>query len=335
MDRKKKRGMLGALTLTFGLMLAGCGTDNGNSSESAQTQAAEAEPKSAAQSGETGRASTRAFDTAKGTVQIPDRPQRIVTDYYGGELIAAGLNVVGAAPLTFDNPFLKERLQDAEDAGQPLNTEKILELQPDLIVVMYDDSYEALSKIAPTVHIPFNTAKSVTETIALFSELAGRPDDAKTLIDSFEQKGQTAREALKSIVDERATIGIYELVNDGTLWIFGENAGRGGQVFYNALGYRMPHPDPTGEQTLQLSMEMLPEYAADYMFLTVYDPDHTGEALRDLQELEIWKQLPAVRNNRVFINDYDYWYPNDPLAVMGQIDLAVDALTQREAENAK
>ncbi len=342
--KREKGGMLGVLLLSFGLILSACGGNNGGSSSaspspSASQSAAETAGASASHT-EEGQASPetpafREFDTVKGKIQIPNKPQRVVTDYYGGELIAAGLKVIGVEPLTFNNPFLKEGLQDVEDVGEPLNLEKILELEPDLIVVMNDTQYEALSKIAPTVHIPYNTAKNIYETTKLFADLAGTPEVAEQVIGEFEAKAKEARERLKEVVDEKATVGIYELVNDGSFWIFGDNAGRGGQVFYNALGYAMPHPDKEGEQTLQLSMEVLPEYAADYMFLTVYDPDHTGEALRKLQESAIWRNLPAVQNNRLFINDFDTWYPYDPLAISGQIDLAVELLKQREADNAK
>lgn len=58
-----------------------------------------------------------------------------------------------------------------------------------------------------------------------------------------------------------------------------------------------------------------------------------GEALRNLENSEIWKSIPAVQNNRVFINDFDYWYPNDPLAIVNQIDMAVKLFTDRKAEN--
>lgn len=322
-------GLLGAF-----MLLAGCGSNSdgiptapATSEQSQQEVPSVTEEPPAASEEES--ASTRIFPTVKGDIAIPANPKRVVTDYYGGELIAAGLNVVGVAPITFDNPFLKESLQNTEDAGQPLNVEKILTLKPDLIVVMYDQEYEALSKIAPTVHIPFNTVQNVRETITLFSDLAGTPDQGKQLLEQFEQKAQTAREVLKPLIGEHPTVGIYELVNDGSLWIFGDNAGRGGQVFYSALGLSSPHPDPAGEQTLQLSMELLPEYAGDYMFLTVYDPENTGEAKRTLENSSIWQSLPAYQNKQIFINDYNLWYPNDPLAIMGQIDLAVELLQQQ------
>ena len=104
----------------------------------------------------------RSYETAKGAVEIPVKPLRIVTDYYGGKLLSVGANVIGVEPTTFDNPFLTELLKDAEDVGAPINAEKVLALEPDLIVVMYDESYEALSKIAPTLHLPYGTTSNIT-----------------------------------------------------------------------------------------------------------------------------------------------------------------------------
>lgn len=68
-------------------------------------------------------AEMRSYETTKGTVQIPVKPQRIVTDYYGGELLSVGANVIGVEPSTFDNPFLKDLLKNTQDVGAPVNAE--------------------------------------------------------------------------------------------------------------------------------------------------------------------------------------------------------------------
>jgi len=119
------------------------------------------------------------------------------------------------------------------------------------------------------------------------------------------------------------------------LWTFGDNAGRGGQALYNALKLKMPEKNRNDNQTLQLSMEVLPEYAADYMFLTVYDPENKGDKLKELQSSAVWKNLDAVKNNRLFINDFNTFYRYDPIAITGQIDLFADMLIERNRENQK
>lgn len=276
---------------------------------------------------------TRTFETSKGVVEIPSKPLRIVTDFYAGELLSVGANVIGVEPTAFDNPFIKDLLKDAVEIGQPVNVEKVLELEPDLIVVMYDENYEQLSEIAPTIHIPYGTATNIQETVRLFEDITGNHEEAAQFISKFDQKAAEGREKNSGIIAADATFGIYELTDKGDLWIFGDNAGRGGQALYNALQLNMPHQNSNAEQTLQLSMEVLPEYAADYMFLTSYDPEKRGEALITLKDSPIWQGLDAMKNNQVFYNDFDTYYRYDPIAIYEQIDLFVDMLIERSKEN--
>lgn len=304
------------------IMLSAC--SGGGTSTTPSAASPEASPTTAA----TTEGATRTFDTDKGPVEIPQQPQRIVTDYYAGELLSVGGNVIGAEPSAFDNPFITDKLSDAQDVGAPINAEKVLELQPDLIVVMYDESYEALSKIAPTVHIPYGTTKNIQETVELFGDLMGQPDKAKEFLAEFDKKAAEGRERLKGIVDENTTVGLYELTDKGDLWIFNDNAGRGGQTVYNALGLKMPNKMAGQNQTVQLSMEVLPDYAADYMFLTFYNPENNSDALDKLKNSPVWKNLDATKQGRLFINDYDTFYRYDPIAVMAQIDLFVDMLIE-------
>ncbi|MBH5316305.1 ABC transporter substrate-binding protein [Paenibacillus sp. GSMTC-2017] len=281
-------------------------------------------------------ATTRTFETQKGIITIPAKPQRIVTDYYGGELLAVGGKVVGVDPETFANPYLKEQLKTAKDVGNPINQEKVLELAPDLIVVMNDKDYDALSKIAPTLHIPYGTVKNVHDTLRFFGDIVGDKEKAEQFIAEFDKKAAEGRANLEGVIAEDATFGIYEVRHKGDLWIFGDNGGRGGQALYNALQLKMqPKLAISKEQGLQLSMETLPEYAADYMFLTNYDPENTGEALKQLKDSSVWNGLPASKDNKVFYNDFHTFYSYDPIAIMAQIDLFTDMLIARAEENKK
>ena len=159
-------------------------------------------------------------------------------------------------------------------------------------------------------------------------------EKAEQFIAAFDKKAAEGRARLKGVIDEKATFGLYELTDKNALWIFGDNAGRGGQAVYNALKLNMPKKTANSkEQTVQLSMEVLPQYDADYMFLTTYDPDKKGTALKQLKSSAVWGNLPAVKNNRVFFNDFDTYYRYDPIAITGQIDMIVDMLVEREKEN--
>lgn len=235
--RKKSFYTAIILLMMLSVLLAACGGKGASPSVNtpAEGNTADQAGQQAANNSKSESEEFRTYKTGKGDVQIPAHPKRIVTDYYGGELLAVGANVVGVEPSTFKNPFLKDLLKEAKDVGAPINVEKTLELKPDLIVVMYDESYEALSKIAPTLHIPFGTATNIQDTVKLFGDIVGAPDKAQDFMAKFDQKAAEGRARLKGIVDENATFGLFELVEPGDLWIFGDNAGRGGQAVYNAL----------------------------------------------------------------------------------------------------
>ncbi|EHS59051.1 periplasmic binding protein YxeB [Paenibacillus sp. Aloe-11] len=324
--KKKSFFMLTTLMLVLSVFISACSGSN-NGSNSAPASGDKKEPTSA---------ETRSFKTVKGDIQIPVKPQRIVTDFYGGELLSVGANVVGVEPTAFQNPFLTDLLKEkgTKEVGDPTNLEKTLELKPDLIVVMKDTNYEALSKIAPTLYIPYGTTTNIYDTVKLFGDITGEKEKAEQFIAAFDKKAAEGRVRLKGVIDEKATFGLYELTDKNALWIFGDNAGRGGQAVYNALKLNMPKKTANSkEQTVQLSMEVLPQYDADYMFLTTYDPEKKGDALKQLKSSAVWGNLPAVKNNRVFFNDFDTYYRYDPIAITGQIDMIVDMLIEREKEN--
>lgn len=340
MFKKKSRFTAAALMLLLTILLTACGGKS-NSSSNPEGAAATASPASSSSSTEQPAAAdaaetaVRDYETPKGTVKIPAKPKRIVTDFYGGELLSVGANVVGVEPSAFQNPFLTDLLKNTTDVGYPINAEKTLELTPDLIVVMYDGNYDALSKIAPTVYIPYGTATNIEETVKLFGDLVGTPDKAEAFLSDFHKKAAEGREKLKGIVKADDTFGIYELTDKGELWTFGDNAGRGGQVLYNALQLKMPKKNQNENQTLQLSMELLPQYAGDYMFLTTYDPEKKGDKLKELKASPVWKALPAAKNNRLFYNDFDTFYRYDPIAITAQIDLFVDMIVERSQGKGK
>ncbi|MDN4086342.1 ABC transporter substrate-binding protein [Paenibacillus polymyxa] len=325
--REKSIFMLATLMLVLAVFISACG---GNNTEG-NTASTSGDKQESASTGE-----TRSFKTVKGDIEIPAKPQRIVTDFYGGELLSVGANVVGVEPTAFQNPFLTDLLKEkgTKEVGDPTNLEKTLELKPDLIVVMKDTNYEALSKIAPTLYIPYGTTTNIYDTVKLFGDITGEKEKAEQFIAVFDKKAAEGRARLKGVIDEKATFGLYELTDKNALWIFGDNAGRGGQAVYNALKLNMPKKTANSkEQTIQLSMEVLPQYDADYMFLTTYDPDKKGAALKQLKSSAVWGNLPAVKNNRVFFNDFDTYYRYDPIAITGQIDMIVDMLVEREKEN--
>ena len=89
--------LFSAAVMAAGL-LAGCGSNTGS------TQAA-----GNAEGG------MRTVETDKGTVEIPENPQVIFSDYYLGEFLAVGVKPVIASPYSLSNPFLADYVDGIQE----------------------------------------------------------------------------------------------------------------------------------------------------------------------------------------------------------------------------
>lgn len=214
-----------------------------------------------------------------------------------------------------------------------MNVEKMVEVNPDLIITMYEERYEEYSKIAPTLFIPWDVDSNIYDTLKLFGDITGNEEEAKAFVEEYEKIVADAKEQLKDVIDENTTVGIYEWTADEKLWVFGKNFGRGGQVLYDAFGFKPPEKIQTdifdGDGYAEISMEVFPEYAADYMFMTVYDPENTGTPLQKLQNMSIYQNLDAVKNDTFFINDFDQFYRYDPIAIREQVTLFTELFLEK------
>jgi iron complex transport system substrate-binding protein len=275
-------------------------------------------------------AKTRTVKTVKGEVEIPANPKRVITDFYLADLLALGIKPLGSIQMSLNNPYIKDKVDGIEDIGTPVSIEKVLSLKPDLIIMQSDENYEKLSKIAPTVVIPYNSEGDFYGEFRKIADLVGKKDEAEKWIQSFEKKAEEARNQLKDKVHQDETFGIYELQED-KLYIFGDNWGRGSQVLYKALKLSPPEKMQElikqGTQYKELSLEALPEYAADNIFITTWSAQgNNDKKLEELKNSAIWKNLDAVKNNQVYEMNFDNMYYADPYSLEGQLDLMVEKI---------
>ncbi|WP_273852052.1 iron-hydroxamate ABC transporter substrate-binding protein [Guptibacillus spartinae] len=264
---------------------------------------------------------------------IPKNPERIVATDYVGYFLALGMTPVGAPDqFVLDNPyFTEEQIAGIEDIGTPPSVEKVTSLDPDLIVVTDQEQYDLLSKIAPTVLMPFGTYDSLDEEVTAMGEIAGKEEAAKEWINQFDEKAEAAREELDGVIGEDETVGIYE-VQTKDFYVFGDNFGRGGQVIYDALELKAPEKIQKdvieGDNWKKISLEVLPEYQADHMFYTEYAAEDNQDVLKETKESALWKNLDAVKNGHLYEMNFDNMYYYDPIAVEGQLELIVNTLKE-------
>lgn len=76
---------------------------------------------------------------------------------------------------------------------------------------------------------------------------------------------------------------------------------------------------------LSISLEKLPEYAsADRLFLVTFDND--PDFVKEVNESNLWKNLPAVKNGKVYAVDGDLWFSYDVMSFGAQLGDAVKLL---------
>lgn len=317
MKNQKIKGLVFILGVLF--VLTGCGS---NTSDTEKAQEKEA----------TG---THLFKAANGEIEVPNNPKRVVVRTYMGHVLALDVPVVGATEWDLASPFIDKKVLDKiKDVGVPMNVEEVLALEPDLIITDTEDEVASLEKIAPTVLLPYDTVRNINESVDLFGELLNRKTEAEAWKKSFKENADKERARLAEVnFPMDATVGLYEL-QDSKLFVFGSNFGRGGQVLTTGLGLKQQdniQKVSDGDGWKELSLEALPDYAADFMFFTSYTANGTESAeLTALKANPIWKTIPAVEKNQVIELPFEKMYYYDPIAIQAQLKLITDKLIETQ-----
>ncbi|MFK4378819.1 iron complex transport system substrate-binding protein [Bacillus sp. RC218] len=257
------------------------------------------------------------YQSENGKVEVPANPQRVVVlSSFAGNVMSLGVNLVGVDSWSKQNPRFDSKLKNVAEVSDE-NVEKIAELNPDLIIGLSNiKNVDKLKKIAPTVTYTYGKVDYLTQQLEI-GKLLNKEKEAKTWVDDFKKRAQTAGKDIKAKIGEDATVSVVENFNK-QLYVYGENWGRGTEILYQEMKLKMP--EKVKEKALKegyyaLSTEVLPEFAGDYLIVSKNkDTDNS------FQETESYKNIPAVKNNRVYEANMMEFYFNDPLTLDFQLD---------------
>ncbi|WP_315794279.1 ABC transporter substrate-binding protein [Paenibacillus sp. BIC5C1] len=322
----KSKWWAGLIILILVIGIIGC---SGQAEETTENNASA--PAVTEEQPATSEAETQVISTVHGDVEIPVNPQRIVTQGYLADFLALGIKPVGAPDYELESPYVLDLVEGVADIGRidGGSVEKILALQPDLIVTVGGDEKlnEQYRKIAPTLIIPYGTYDNVHEEITAFGEIINKQKEAKDWLSQFEVKVKAAKESIQGLVKEGTTFSNFSLF--GKEWyINGDGVNRGGQAIYQQLGLKAPdivqkELIDQDKDTVAISEEKLADYAGDYIFLDLSNGGSLDEGSA------VWSSLDAVKNNRVFKLDGERFWPYDPLAVEAQVQEIADMIKER------
>lgn len=340
MITRKITGLTIAL-LVLALFAAACGADNNAPADRAsvpaatETPAAEtASPSPSPSSSASVEASpsapeTRLFTDSTGTIsEIPLHPQRIATTQFVDAMLALGVKPVGAGSWTLGAEYQQGLTDGIAELGNPVSAESLLEVEPDLIIVAEGEAPEVMEKyrkVAPTVTIPFGG--DVYRQVRNMGKLLNKEAEAEAWIADLEAKGMAAREQVKGIIGEDEIVTLYWIYGKDTLAIMG--ARNMGHTIYRLLGLTPPpfiqeklaaDPNFTDFVRDDVSLEMLPEYSGDHLIVNIFDEESRNGMFRHLQDSALWKNLPAVKNGKVYYVNADPWFSYSPLAIAKQLE---------------
>lgn len=267
---------------------------------------------------------TRIYEHMNGKSEIPAQAGRVVTDWYYGQLVALGVKPIGTDDYVWNNhPFIEQA--GTESIGQSL--EKVIALEPDLIISWGANRYDDFSKIAPTV--PLELSGGPKEAVQIFGDILGRTEEAAQWIARFDQNAAQYREQIAQVVDAGETFTIFNVWKN-TLRVYGF-VNMGGYALYEALQMK---PQAKVDELFrgseewyrEISFEVIPEFAGDHIIMTSYDPDGTSTVLQELADSAVWNSLDAVKNKQVYTIDYNSLYFDDPIAVENQVKVLAEAI---------
>lgn len=310
MNKRKKSFILSlVLALIIGLLTA-CGSDS-----SKQTTSEESTPETKIYHGETG------------DIEIPAHPKRIamLSATYAGNLLALGITPISVNQYPKTNKFYGDMLDDVEVVTED-SLEKLIELEPDLIIAYNTDkNIKKYEEIAPTISLTYEKYNYLDQHIEI-GKIVGKEKEARAWVEEWKEKAKAASEKVKAAIGDDATAMIFESYGKD-MYVYGNNWGRGSEVIYQALGLKIPEKiqkEVIGTGWKAISTEVIPEYAGDYIFV--------GEGAsyidNSFMETDVWKNIPAVKNNHVITFDSESFYFNDPISLEKEMEFFVEKLTE-------
>lgn len=303
-------------TLAFAvLLLTACATSTSKSADKTDDAALSSKPK---------------IEGVAYYGDIPKNPKKVINFAYSytGYLLELGINVSNYTyDLEKNSPAFGDQLKNAKQLTAD-DTEAIASENPDLIIVFSgNENLDTLKEIAPVIEITYGKSDYL-QMLTDLGQIFGKEKEAQAWLDQWETKVTDAKKELKDVLDENTTFTVMDFF-DKNIYLYGNNFGRGGELIYDALGYKAPtkvEADVFKDGWFGVSQEALPDYIGNYALVNVNS--ETKEAAASLKESDIWKNLPAVQSGHALEVDYNLFYFSDPMS----LDLQLEAFTKAVKE---
>ncbi|WP_439343604.1 ABC transporter substrate-binding protein [Vacuolonema iberomarrocanum] len=258
----------------------------------------------------------RTIQHGMGETIVPQTPERVVVLWSAVDTLALGVKPVGAVlseppqiggdELT---PMFSDRTEGIVAVGsyaQP-NLERIVELQPDLIlgITGVESFYPHLSQIAPTVIVDISGGVAAwKEYVLSWATALGKPNEAQALIQQYEQRIAQFHQAM----GDRLNTTVVSVARFGTdqVRIYQKDSFPGAVLA--EAGLLRPESQQRNNHDETISLESLSSIDGDVLFFVQDDPDES--ALAKAQESQLWSQLDVVQRDQIHEVSVETWFLN-------------------------
>lgn len=261
---------------------------------------------------------TRMIHTVMGDVEVPMKPQRIVSYYLSGNIYAFDIEPIGLDSVGESFAGLVKEAQVVNFS----NSEEVMALNPDLIVLSNDYFYEDMAKIAPTVLVPYEM--SVEEQITFLGQVLNEEEKAIQILENYHNIIDRNKSAIAQAGLLDKTVTVVEGGFSG-MRIHGPTYVGGPAILYATFGFKAParveedilEPKKSGTG---FALETLPQYVEDILVQFVW------EGMDDMSTNAVWTSLPAVKNDHLIEIPFSMAHYPDVLSQIRQIEYLADAL---------
>ena len=278
--------------------------------------------------GETRRITTE--DTSE--IDVPAEPENIVLfrSIDAGNAALLGFDVSGVNAGLENNSTIEDAFGVDVTYLEPGDIDSLKEINPDLIVTYSPDEYfEEYQEIAPAIRItyssgimsPFSPRAYLTQLYYL-GVILNKEEEANRIGDEWEAETTVLkRELNEQAGDKQALVAVEH--EEGYL-LYNEYMSYGTEAVYDVLGFQM---DGNAKSDLEENLfdvkqpEDFGEFAADFMFVSVENPD--DQALQQ----QFAKTLGIPADHVILLNKDDY-ITNDLISVRKQTEHIVEKINK-------
>lgn len=308
MKRERKLLWLGCIMLVFLIVTACSGSTNGEASNGPSSSTPESPANNENPSSEPATGNESETKTIKDgldrEVEIPTNPERIVVLGNMGEVLSLGIKPVGTNDY-YLNKFEPDRMAGIESVGgdEP-DMEKIMNLQPDLIIIpsyFQPEVLEAMHKIAPTIATKWGLLP--LEHLSVIAEWLGKEAEEEAWQAQYADKAAETKEALKPLNLEGEKAVVLQFWSKSIY----QHATTVFTPLFEDIGFVPTEAQAAVKETAAITEEAVVDYAADAdrIFILV-DGQADIDAYNNLKET-VWKNLPAVQNDKVMLVESARW----------------------------